>query len=205
MGTLAFAQPATSPKTTRGVSVSVLQGDGVVHSLPKPLASHISIRVTDTDNHPIQGAVAVFELPLDGPTATLPDEAAVKVILTDKDGAAAVSILPNDIPGHFEPKITVNYMGQTTSLSLKQENAFAPAVRPDVYRHSLLHTSTSRKATSGISRKTAVILLTVVAAVATGAIVATRGGSTPTPTPTTPTPGGGGIVITPGPGTVGGN
>jgi len=196
---LAFAQPATLSKPTRGVSVSVLQGDGVIHSLPDPIESHISIRVTDVENHPIQGAVAVFELPEIGPSATLSGGGPAKVVLTDKEGAAAVTVLSNGVPGHFEPRITVNYLGQTTTLVLKQENAFSPEVRPAVYRNTLLKTGTSRGVRRGISRKRVLIIVAIATAGAVAVFSAIRGRSR-----TAASTAGGGITITPGSGIVGG-
>jgi len=199
----ALAVAQTAPRPQRGLTVTVLQGDGVVHALPNPPVSHISVRVTDADGKPLQGAVAVFELPELGPSATFPDGSQVKVILTDREGAAATELQSNGVPGHFEPKVTVNYLGQTAVASLKQESAFNPDVRPDVYRRALLaHPSAHDTGSHGLSKKAVWIIVGAAAAGGVGAIFALHGGNH-APAATTPPPSGGGsITITPGGGTV---
>jgi len=183
------------PTTQRGLTVTILQGEGVVHALPDPAASRISIRVADGEGKPLTDAVAIFELPEVGPSATLPDGSAVKAMLTDHNGAAAIDLQSNGIPGHFEPKITVNYMGQTAITILNQENAF----NADVSRRGLLpdaHTS-ARKSHHGLSKKTILAILGAGAVAAVVAIFTMHHKSA--------SPSAGGITITPGSGTVGGN
>ncbi len=180
-----------------GLTVAVLQGNQVIHTLPDPPQAHVAIRVTDGEGKPIQNAVAIFEFPEAGASAVLPDGSPVKVILTNRDGEATVTIRANSLPGQYEPKITVNYLGQTNAITLKHENAFNPDVRPAEYRtglaHKILKPSMRR---AGISKRT---LLLLTGAAAVGLIVALiakgHGGAQS----------GGGITITPGTGTVGGN
>lgn len=109
---------------TKGLTLTVLQGDGVQNELPRPAATHLSIRVLDSQSNPITNAVAAFELPEAGASAAFADGSAVKVLLTDSSGDAIVDIKPNDLPGKFQPRITVNYLGQTTSVALNQENLY---------------------------------------------------------------------------------
>ena len=193
-----LATAEAAPTVQRGLTVTVLQGDGVVHALPNPGSSHISIRVADADGKPIQGAVAVFELPELGPSATLADGSQVKVVLTDGSGSAGIEMQSNGVPGHFEPKITVNYLGQTAVVTLKQENGFNPEARPEVYGRTTLPRNTSDHAARShwLSKKA---VWGIVGAAAVACVVAIfrhhrpAGGST-----------GGGLTITPGSGTVGG-
>ena len=84
--TLAFSDLPSVQKVTKGLSVAVLQGDAVTYDLPNSRPALISIHVTDSAGKPIQNAVAVFELPELGPSATLLDGSQVKVVLTDSDG-----------------------------------------------------------------------------------------------------------------------
>lgn len=195
----ALAEPAAT--ITKGLNVSVLQGDGVIHDLPNPSESRVSIRVSDANGTPIRKATTVFEFPEIGPSAAVAsDGSPVKVVLTDNEGAATVSVRSNGVPGHFQPRVTVNYLGQTATVTLKQENAFAPGVRPDVYRHY------AAKAIDKPRRsKKWVYILGIAGGAAAGALVAMRGGAVPpAPPPQQPPQGGGGITITPGTGTVGG-
>ena len=208
---IAHAETPPSPvqRQTKGLSVAVVQGDAVTYSLPNPRPAPITIRVTDAAGKPVQNAVAVFELPEFGPSGTLPDGGQVKVVLTDSRGTASVDLRSNGVPGSFEPKITVNYLGQTNVLTLKQENAFAPNVRLRVYKDAYtpkIHLlpripATNNTLRGGMSKKTVLILAVVAAAGALGAMFAMdRHGSS-----STSSTGGGGITITPGTGSVGGH
>jgi hypothetical protein len=207
---LARAEAPPSPKVTKGVSVAVVQGDAVTYNLPAPRPAPVAIRVTDSAGKPLQNAVAVFELPELGPSATLLDGSQVKVVLTDADGVAAVDLRSNGVPGRFEPKITINYLGQTSTLTLNQENAFAPHIRPEVYKKAYTQKidplpripRTNNSIGRGISKKTVLIIVGVAAAGAVGAFVAMHGGGSPAASTSS---GGGGITITPGSGSVGGH
>ena len=84
--TVLLGQPDATPPPTKGFTVAILQGDGLVNPLPRPPSSHLSIRVNDTKGVPIRNAVAVFELPAEGASASFPDGSMVKVILTNDKG-----------------------------------------------------------------------------------------------------------------------
>jgi hypothetical protein len=188
---LTAQQDIDTPAPTKGFTVAILQGDGLVNPLPRPPASHLSIRVNDTRGIPIRNAVAVFELPAEGASASFPDGSMVKVILTNYKGEAMVDIKSNEVPGKYQPTIMVNYLGQSSIVRLNQENTFLfreDAAAPG--RRSI------RKARF-FSKKTLLIIgAAAVAGIAT--ILATHRGHTPiTPPPSS------GITITPGTGTVG--
>lgn len=185
-------QDADLTAPTKGFTVAILQGDGLVNPLPRPPSSHLSIRVNDTKGLPIRNAVAVFEFPAEGASASFPDGSMVKVILTNHKGEATVDIKSNEVPGKYQPTIMVNYLGQSSIVRLNQENTFlfrADAAAPG--RRSI------RKA-GFFSKKTVLIIGGVAVAGIVGTIFATHH----TETPTTPPPPSG-ITITPGTGTVG--
>jgi hypothetical protein len=104
-------QRDATPPPTKGFTVAILQGDGLANPLARPPASHLSIRVNDIKGVPIRNAVAVFELPAEGASATFPDGSMVKVILTNDKGEAKVDIKSNEVPGKYQPTIMVNYPG----------------------------------------------------------------------------------------------
>ena len=189
---LTAQQDTDTPATTKGFTVAILQGDGLVNPLPRPPASHLAIRVNDTKGVPIRNAVAVFELPAEGASASFPDGSMVKVILTNDKGEAMVDVKSNEVPGKYQPTIMVNYLGQSSTVRLNQENTFlfrADAAAPG--RHSI-------RKTGFFSKQTVLIIGGVAVAGIVGTIFATHHGQTPT---TQPAPGG--ITITPGTGTVG--
>lgn len=187
-GTFAQTDSAQQP-LTKGFTVALLQGDGVVNTLPRPLPTHVSIRVADTKGQPIRNAVAVFEFPEAGPSATFIDGAVVKVILTNANGEATADLKSNEVPGKYEPTITVNYLGQSSVVRLHQENAFTYTAASPVRRAFFA------KLSRAFSKKT---LIAMAAGVAGAVAVLTRH-SSPAPAPA----GNGGITVTPGTGTVG--
>jgi hypothetical protein len=182
---------SAAPAITKGFTVAILQGDGLVNPLPRPPASRLSIRVTDTKGVPIRNAVAVFELPAEGASASFPDGSMVKVILTNDKGEAMADIKSNEVPGKYQPTIMVNYLGQSSTIRLNQENTFLFRADAAPGRHLL-------RKPGFFSKKTVLIIGGVALAGLVGTIIATRHGQTPT----TPPPSGG-ITITPGTGTVG--
>ena len=185
-----LGQTEVTPPPTKGFTVAILQGDGLVNPLPRPPVSHLSIRVNDAKGVPIRNAVAVFELPAEGASASFPDGSMVKVILTNDKGEAMVDIKSNEVPGKYQPTIMVNYLGQSSIVRLNQENTFlfrADAAAP------------SRRSThkGGFFSKKTVLIIGAVAVASIAAVFAIHRGHTVTPPPPS------GITITPGTGTVG--
>jgi hypothetical protein len=196
--TLACAQrDAGQLAPTKGFTVAVLQGDGLLNSLPRPSAAHVSIRVADTKGQPIRNAVAVFEFPEAGASASFPDGSVVKVVLTNDKGEATTDLKSNEVPGKYQATVTVNYLGQSSLVKLNQENAF-PYGTPAAVGHRLIQKH------GFFTKRTVLIIAGVAVAGAIGAIAAHHGGGSGSTT-TTPPPGNGGITITPGTGTVGGH
>jgi hypothetical protein len=196
--TVLAAQPeAGQSPPTKGFTVTVLQGDGVLNPLPRPPGTHLSIRVADTKGQPIQNAVAVFELPEAGASSSFADGSSVRVLLTNEKGEAVADLKSNEVPGKYQATVTVNYLGQSSLVKLNHENAF-PYGTPAATGNRLIHKR------GFFSKKT----LLIIAGVAIGAIVAIVAhhgrGSTSSQTTTT-LPANGGITITPGTGTVGGH
>ena len=187
---LTAQQDTDTPAPTKGFTVAILQGDGLVNPLPRPPASHLSIRVNDNKGLPIRNAVAVFELPAQGASATFPDGSMVKVLLTNDNGEAIVDIKSNEVPGKYQPTIMVNYLGQSSLIRLNQENTFPFHAQATTGHHLLPHGRF-------FSKKTVLIITGIIVAVIVTAVAAHRGKASTTPPPNN------GITITPGPGTVG--
>jgi hypothetical protein len=185
-----LGQPEATPPPTKGFTVAILQGDGLVNPLPRPPASHLSIRVNDTKGVPIRNAVAVFELPAEGASASFPDGSMVKVILTNDKGEAMVDIKSNEVPGKYQPTIMVNYLGQSSLIHLNQENTFPFQAQTATAQRRLFRRGF-------LSKKTALIIAGVAIATIVTIFAAHRGHIPTTPPPTS------GITITPGTGTVG--
>jgi len=173
---------------SKGFTVTLLQGEGVVNPLPRPPATHVSLRVADTKGQPIRNAVTVVELPEAGASAAFADGSTVKVLLTNDKGEAAADLKSNEVPGKYHAKVTVNYLGQSSMIRLNQENAFPYGAPTAVNsRHAHKH---------GFFSKKTVLFVAAAAVAATVAVVASHRGQAPGDNS-------GGITITPGNGTVG--
>jgi hypothetical protein len=98
---------SAQPKPPRGITVTVVQGDGVVHELPRPPLSRLSIRVADSKGQPIRDAVTVFQFPEAGASAMFSDGSVVKVLLTNANGEAVSEVKSNEVPGTYAPTVTV--------------------------------------------------------------------------------------------------
>jgi hypothetical protein len=182
----AIAQPELAqPKPSRGFTVAVVQGDGIVNELPRPPLTRVSIRVADSNGQPVRDAVAVFQFPEAGASAMFSDGSVVKVLLTNANGEAVGEVKSNEVPGRYQPTVTVNYLGQSSVVKLHQANAFS-YVNPRPPKRSFL---------SPLKKP----IFSAMTAAAVGVLVAlTRGTSTPPP-------GDHGITVTPGNGSVGGS
>jgi hypothetical protein len=193
------AQPDAVQPPTRGFTVTVLQGDGLLNPLPRPPEAHLSIRVADTRGQPVHNAVVVFELPDAGASAIFADGSFVKVLLTNERGEAFAPITSNEVPGKYQASITVNYVGQTSLVKLNQENAFPYGTHTNS-RNSLVK---KRGLLRRVFTKKHVLIALVAAA---GAAIATHhGGGASSSQTTNQSPSSGGITITPGSGSVGGH
>jgi len=196
-----FADPAAPAKPTKGLTVTVLQGDNVVNSLPNAPPVFVTIRAADAQGAPVKDAVVVCELPEEGASAAFLDHTHVNAMLTNKDGEARFQLHANEIPGNYQAKLHVNYLGQTNLVTLNHENAINPDVRPPICGHGLIAKARALRPHHSFSKKIWLVLggaaiVAVVAIVkAKSSHSSSGGGGT----------GGGGITITPGPGTVGGN
>ena len=116
-------------------------------------------------------------------------------MLTDANGEAITDIKPNNLPGKFQPRITVNYLGQTSSISLNQENLYPVA--------TTAYTKSLRPHHHGISKKTVLLIVGTAAVGLLVSVLAHSHHSTSTLPQQPQQPGG--ITITPGPGSVGGH
>ena len=190
-----------APPHIKGINITVLQGEGVVNLLPAAPATNITIRVSDNDGQPIKNAVAVFQMPESGPGATIDSDAlTTKAVLTDGSGQAGVITHANSLPGAYQPRVTVNALGQTNAMILHQENRAASEQQTP--HQSFL--SNSRSPHKGFLHSKA-FWITVAGAGAGAAIMLARGHHASTSGNNGS--GNGGISITPGSGTVtgGGN
>ena len=197
-----FADPADTSESATGLHVNVLEGDGGVHHLPHPPSTAISIRVVDGNENPVQDVVLILELPEAGPSAIFADGTHVNARITNKSGEARFEVRPNKVPGHFEPRLSVNYYGHTDIISLKHENALDRDIHRDVYGQEPIGRTQSHRGLFGISKR----VLLAISGAAKGTVVAilkAPGRHAPVPD-YLPASSGDGTTVTPGTGCVSG-
>lgn len=157
MGTAAAQEPE--------IAVVVKEGEGALNNIRAQRAKEPVVLVQDVNERPVSGATVTFLLPELGPSGAFPSGTSL-IVTTGEDGlAVGKGLKPNNVVGDVEIRVVASYQGQTARTVIHQTNA-AP------------------KASSGGSRKTAVLLAVIGGAGAAVAVGVTRGGSkSPTTTP----------------------
>jgi len=166
------------------LTVTVVEGQGAINNTRSRSGGEMVVLVEDEKKQPVPGASVAFTLPSQGPSGTFLNGEKTLVITTDNTGkAVARGLKPNKVAGKVEIRITASHQGKTASATITQFNMAV------------------QNAKSGGNGKWIAILVAAGAAGATGAVFATRGGSSASPSPTpTPPPV---ITISPGSGSVG--
>ena len=134
----------------------VLEGDGAINNIRSPRAKEPVVRVEDSKNQGVAGAVVTFLLPTAGAGAVFGDGGSSLTLTTDDRGEAmARGLHANRIPGTFQIRVTASRSGRTAAASIGQTNVDPGA-----------HTSS----------RTIAILAIVGGAAAGGAALAFKGG-----------------------------
>ena len=150
----------------------MLDGDGAVHAAGSRPARDLLIEVTDETGTPVSGATASFRLPDEGASGIFPNGLRTDLVVTDAQGRASLrGIQFNRAPGEFQIRITVakdearagtvstQYISESKSGNFTKQSQF-------------------RSGGTGVSHRTAWIVLGVLAAgAAVGAVAALDRGS----------------------------
>lgn len=160
--------------------VVVLEGEGAINNIRSPRAKEPIVRVEDTNNRGIAGAVVTFLLPADGAGAVFGDGGSSLTLTTDDRGeAVARGLHANRNPGTFQIRVSASQGGRTAAAAIRQTNV-------DPGSHT--------------SSRTIAILAILGGAAAGGAAVALRSGKAKPAAAAGPT----GTVVLPGTPTLGG-
>jgi hypothetical protein len=155
MAVLIVAASAQTP----AVTIKVLEGNGAINNIARRTAYPPVVQVLDSSNQPLAQVPVTFVVPAVGAGGRFGDSGTVLNVVTDSEGkAAARGLVPNNVAGSFEIRVTAAYRGQTARVTITQTNA-APV-----------------KASSGNTRKLLVIGL-IAGGAAGGLLAATSGGS----------------------------
>jgi hypothetical protein len=177
--------PTPSPRplqlpTVQDLRVVPLSGSGGVNDLERKIMSPLVVQVLDQESRPIEGAQVVFRFPLNGPSATFPNQQTSQTTRSNADGqAAATGWMANNRAGTFQVQVTATRGNEIGQASISMTNATRIL---DENRGKTKHWWSSKTAK--------ILLIAGVAGTVTAVVLATRGGSgvrTVTASPGTPT------------------
>jgi len=142
------------------LKVEVVEGEGAINNIRLRRAKEPVVRAVDENNQPLSGVSVTFMLPSMGPSGEFPGNVRELVSQTDDRGQAiGRGLVPNQMTGRYQIRVTASYRGETANAVINQTNA-APA----------------GAASGGPSKKILLIALIGGAAAGGAAIAATRGG-----------------------------
>jgi hypothetical protein len=116
------AQPQVKPMAqlpiVQNLKVVALAGKDEMNDLERHVMAPLVVEVLDQNDRPVEGADVVFRFPLQGPSATFPDQKTSQTARTNAQGeAAARNWTANNQVGTFQVHATATYgnqMGETT-------------------------------------------------------------------------------------------
>jgi hypothetical protein len=156
------------------LQIQVVEGEGAIHQPGARSSRALAVEITDETGKPISGAAVSFHLPEDGPGGTFASGLRTDVAVTDARGRAAIrAFQANRAPGRFQIRIVAS-----------KEQARAGTVSFQYIAE--LKPGTAAKAAGSHTRRWMAIAA-LVGGSAAGALLASRGGSTPAAV-TVPTP-----------------
>jgi hypothetical protein len=173
----------------QSLKVIPLAGSGEMNDLQRKIMAPLVVQVLDQNDRPVEGADVIFRFPLEGPGASFAGQKTSRTVRSNGQGqAAATGWTANGELGTFKVHVTAsrgNEIGETT-ISMTNVTRIAGEGK------------TNQRPRSWHSSKWFKIgVIAVGAGLATGIILATRGGGGGGSTNTT-------ITISPGSPTVGG-
>ena len=152
--------------------IVILEGEGAINNIRQRTAREPIVQVEDENRKPVAGAMVLFTLPDNGPSAVFPNGSKSLITYTDPKGQAkATGLKPNSIAGAYQITLNVSSQGLKAGAVIGQTNVLTAAA-----------------VAGGMSAKLLAIIAIAGGAAAAGAIAATSGGgsspATPTPVPT---------------------
>lgn len=126
-GVLAQAQtpPAVpgTPATVQSLKVVPLAGNEEMNDLQNKVMAPLVVQVLDQNDLPVEGADVVFRFPLEGASATFPDQKSAETFRTNVDGqASAVGWVANGKVGTFHVQVTASRGGEQGSAVITMTN-----------------------------------------------------------------------------------
>jgi hypothetical protein len=105
------------------LNIRVVEGQGAINNIRTRMARAPVVELRDEQGNPIAGASVTFQTPATGPSAEFGAEHLL-VTQTDSEGrATGLGLVPNELAGPFEIRVTASFSAKTASATIKQINA----------------------------------------------------------------------------------
>jgi len=109
---------------TPAVTIKVLEGNGAINNIARRTAYPPVVQVLDGSGQPLAQVLVTFVVPAVGAGGRFGDSGTVLNVVTDSEGkATARGLVPNNVAGSFEIRVTAAYRGQTARATITQTNA----------------------------------------------------------------------------------
>ena len=113
------AQDAPAP----ALRITIIDGDEAINNIRQRTAREPIVQVEDENHRPVAGAVVLFVLPSDGPSATFVGGGNSLQVTTDATGrAVAHGLKPNNIAGRYQIRVSATSEGRTARATINQTN-----------------------------------------------------------------------------------
>jgi hypothetical protein len=108
-----------------GLRLQIVQGDRIENVAGRSAKVPITVRVTDRNNRPVNGATVVLTTPDKGASGDFDGQNSFR-IMTNEDGLAVVrNYRPNSIEGRYPILVQAEYLGELATGIMVQTNAIA--------------------------------------------------------------------------------
>jgi hypothetical protein len=105
------------------IHVVVLEGEGAINNIRSSRAKDPVVRVEDSANHGVPGALVTFLVPSDGPGVVFGDAGSSVTLTTDDRGeVVARGLHPNRNVGTFQIRVSASEHGKTATALISQTN-----------------------------------------------------------------------------------
>ena len=122
---LVFIAQFAVAQSAIGLRLQIVQGDRIENVIGRNAKMPITVRVTDRNNCPVNGATVVLTAPDKGASGDFDGQNSFRV-MTNEDGLAVVrNYRPNNIEGRYPILVQAEYLGELATGILVQTNAVA--------------------------------------------------------------------------------
>src|SRR5947209_13243300 len=105
------------------LKIVILDGEGAINNIRQRTAREPIVQVEDENHNRLPGALVVFSLPGNGPSAGFLNGLKTLTVTTDSEGKAiGRGLRPNTSSGKFEIRVSASHQGKTGHAIIHQEN-----------------------------------------------------------------------------------